>query len=339
MKAAVVGSPGEVVLIDMPTPSPKPGEVLVRMRACGVCGTDVEKVYGEAIAGKVLGHEAVGEVAEVGGEVAGAFVGQRVFTHHHVPCYSCELCSRGKPTFCREYRRHNLVPCGLSEYYILPAFNVERGGLVELPRSLSYEEASFIEPLGCCIRGLNEVRARGAASALIYGAGPIGITHLKLLKSYGIPRVGIAEVSDFRRSFADRAGADVSFNPTEKSHVDDAMANFPEGPELVIVATGAVRAFEDAMRVVRQGGRVLQFGAPDKKAVAQFDLAAFYLKGVELVTSYAASEEDISAATELLAGGGLKLSDAITHKFPLGESAEAFKVALQQACMKAVITN
>lgn len=323
----------------MPVPAPEPGEVLVRMRACGVCGTDVEKVYGEAIAGKILGHEAVGEVADVGAGVGGTAVGQRVFTHHHVPCYSCELCMRGKPTFCKEYRRHNLVPCGLAEYYVLPAFNVERGGLVELPSNLSYEEASFIEPLACCIRGLDEARASKASSAMIYGAGPIGITHLKLLKSYGVPMVGIAEVSDYRRNFADNAGADVSFNPTEREQVMRAMGKFPRGPELVVVATGAVAAFKDAMRVVGQAGRILQFGAPDKSATAELDLASFYLKGIELMTSYAASEKDISTATKLLSDGGVTLSDTITHRFPLEESAEAFKVALQQKCMKAVITN
>lgn len=339
MRVAVVDSPGKLAMVDLPIPVPKQGEVLVKMRACGVCGTDVEKVYGEAIAGKVLGHEAVGEVVEAGAGVKGAVVGERVFTHHHVPCYSCELCARGRSTFCAEYRKHNLVPCGLAEYYILPAFNVERGGLVELPSNLSYEEASFIEPLACCIRGLEEAKASEASSGLIYGAGPIGITHLKLLKSYGIPKVGIAEVSDYRRSFADGVGADISFNPAEKVEAERAMSEFPGGPELVVVATGAVAAFRDAMKVVSQAGRVLQFGAPDKNALAEFDLARFYLKGIEVMTSYAASENDISAAMKLLADGAVTLSDLITHRFPLQESAVAFKAALQQRCMKAVITS
>ena len=309
------------------------------MKACGVCGTDVEKVYGEAIAGTILGHESVGEVAEVGDRVEGVTKGERVFTHHHVPCYSCELCSRGKHTFCAEYRRHNLIPCGLAEYYVLPKFNVDRGGLVRLPDNLSYDVASFIEPLACCVRGLEEAGASSASTALIYGAGPIGITHLKLLKSYGVPKVGIAEVSDYRRGFAERAGADTSFNPADRAQSERAVAGFPGGPELVIVAAGAVRAFVDAMKVVSQAGRVLQFGAPDKGALAEFDLAGFYLKGVEVMTSYAASEKDVATATKLLANGSVNVSDMITHRFPLEKSEEAFRVALQQKCMKAVITD
>ena len=339
MKVAIVDSPGKVAIVDMQVPEPKPGEVLVKMKACGVCGTDVEKVYGEAIAGKILGHEAVGEVAELGSGVSVASVGQRVFTHHHVPCYSCELCLRGKQTFCKEYRKHNLVPCGLAEYYILPSFNVERGGLVELPDNLGYQEASLIEPLACCIRGLEEARASKAGSAVVYGAGPIGITHLKLLKSYGVPNVGVAEVSDYRRRFAERAGADVTFNPAETEQAERALSRFPGGPELVVVATGAAAAFKEAMNVVSQAGRILQFGAPDKRATVEFDIATFYLKGVEVMTSYAASERDVSTATRLLADGSVNLSDTITHTFQLEESAEAFKVALQQKCMKAVITS
>jgi L-iditol 2-dehydrogenase len=339
MKVAVVESPGKVGLVEMPTPVPQRGEVLVKMRACGVCGTDVEKVYGEGVSGKILGHEAVGEVAEIGDGVEGARRGDKVFTHHHVPCYSCDVCSRGGETFCLEYRKHNLIPCGLAEYYILPKFNVERGGLTRLPDGLSFEDASFIEPLACCVRGLGVARARGARSALVYGAGPIGITHLKLLKSYGVPRIGIAEISEYRRNFAQQAGADVSFNPADRQQADQALKEFPGGPELVIVAAGAVRAFEDAMRVVGQAGRVLQFGAPEKDAKAEFDLAGFYLKGADVVTSYAASGKDIAAATKLLSEGSVPVADMITHRFTLERSAEAFSVALQQECMKAVITD
>lgn len=339
MRVAVVESPGRIGLVDMPVPVPNRGEVLVKMRACGVCGTDVEKVYGEAIAGKVLGHEAVGDIEETGEGVEGASKGERVFTHHHVPCYSCELCARGKHTFCIEYRKHNLVPCGLAEYYLLPAFNVERGGLVRLPPGLAYDEASFIEPLACCIRGLDSVKGAEARSALVYGAGPIGITHLKLLKSYGVPKVGIAETSQYRRDFAENCGADVSFDPSDRNSAQRAMAEFGSGPELVVVATGASAAFRDAMRTVGQAGRVLQFGAPGSTAPAEFDLASFYLKGIELTTSYAASEQDIASAMRALSERRLALSDLITHRFPLENTAGAFKVALQQACMKAVVTN
>jgi L-iditol 2-dehydrogenase len=339
LKAAVVESPGKIGFVEMPIPSPQSGEVVVRMRACGVCGTDVEKVYGEGVSGKILGHEAVGEVFQVGEGIDGVRRGERVFTHHHVPCYSCDVCARGAVTFCPEYRKHNLVPCGLAEYYVLPRFNVERGGLTRLPDGLGFEDASFIEPLACCVRGLEVVHARDAKSALICGAGPIGITHLKLLKSYGVKKIAIAEMSDYRRGFAEQAGVDLSFNPAKQGEKERVLKEFPGGPELVVVAAGATGAFEDAMRVVGQAGKVLQFGAPEKGATAEFDLARFYLKGVELMTSYAASGEDVEAATKLLEDGSVDVSDMITHRFPLEDAAEAFSVAQQQRCMKAVITN
>jgi len=227
----------------------------------------------------------------------------------------------------------------LAEYYILPRFNVERGGLTRLPQGLSYEDASFIEPLACCVRGLKVARAEEARSAIIYGAGPIGITHLKLLRSYGVPKIGIAEISKYRRDFAQKAGADITFNPAEEQEAKRALNQFPGGPELVIVAAGPARAFEDALRVVGQAGRVLQFGAPEQAAKAEFDLAGFYLKGGEGLTSYAASGKDIEAATKILHDGSITVREMITHTFPLERANEAFSVALQQQCMKAVITN
>src|ERR1700730_2722575 len=151
MKAALVPPNGGVQLVEVPEPSPGDGEVLVKLRCSGVCGTDLEKVQGVGITTKILGHETVGEVEEVGKGVTDISRGMRVFTHHHVPCLSCDVCKRGKATYCAEFAKHNLIPCGLAEHYIVPRFNVERGAVLELPEGLDYEEASFIEPISCCI--------------------------------------------------------------------------------------------------------------------------------------------------------------------------------------------
>src|SRR5271170_8128012 len=171
MKAALIGPVGGVRLEDVPEPSPAEGEVLVKLKCCGVCGTDLEKVQGVGITTKILGHEAVGEVEEAGRGVIGVSKGMRVFAHHHVPCLSCEVCRRGKTTYCAEFAKHNLVPCGLAERFIVPKFNVERGAVIELPEGLGYEEASFIEPLSCCILGLENARANTRRGDLWRGPG------------------------------------------------------------------------------------------------------------------------------------------------------------------------
>ncbi len=339
MKAVLIDSPGRVSVVEMEKPTPGEGEVLVKLACCGICGTDVEKVHGEGITTRILGHEEVGEVAELGPGVKGIAVGERVFAHHHVGCGACALCRRGEDTLCGEYSRHNLVPCGLAQYFVVPRFNVERGAILKLPDSLGFEEASFIEPLACCIRGLDLAGAKGASSAMIYGAGPVGLTHMRLLKSFGVKKVGIADVSEYRISLAGRMGADVSFNPGSEEERARALEAFDGGPEVVVLATGSGAALEDGLRVVAKGGTVLLFGAPRRDSVARLEMAAFFLNGTRLVASYASTERETAAALALLVEGKVQVSDMITHRFPLERSADAFAVASEQRCMKALITS
>jgi L-iditol 2-dehydrogenase len=340
MRAALVGPMGGVEMEDVPEPSPAEGEVLVKLKCCGVCGTDLEKVQGVGITTKILGHEAVGEVEEVGRGVAGVSRGMRVFAHHHVPCLSCEVCKRGKVTYCAEFAKHNLQPCGLAERFVVPRFNVDRGAVIELPEGLGYEEASFIEPLSCCILGLENARASGARSAAIYGAGPVGLMIYKLLRHAGVEKVAIGDVSEYRNSFSRKVGCELVFNPADQEDKAKVVRGaMPDGPELVVVATASAAAFEDATRLAARGGRVLLFGAPKRGATATIDLAHLFLNGTSVVTSYASSEKETHAATRLLADGALTVADLVTHRFPLSESERAFAAAGQQQCMKALIVD
>ncbi|HUI01499.1 MAG TPA: alcohol dehydrogenase catalytic domain-containing protein [Nitrososphaerales archaeon] len=340
MKAALVGPAGGVKVEEVPEPEPGEGEVLVKLRCCGVCGTDLEKVQGVGITTKIIGHEAVGEVEEVGRGVKGISRGMRVFAHHHVPCLSCEVCKRGKTTYCLEFARHNLVPCGLAERFLVPKFNVDRGAVIELPEELGYEEASFIEPLSCCILGLENARARGAKSAVIFGAGPVGLMIYKLLGHAGVRNVAIGDVSEYRNSFSRKVGAELVFNPAEREAKDKALARaMPGGPELVVVATASTAAFEDATRLAARGGTVLLFGAPKRGAVGTIDLAHLFLNGTTVVTSYASSELETKEATRLLASGSISMVDLVTHRFPLSATDKAFAAAAEQQCMKALITD
>ncbi len=324
----------------VPEPSPADGEVLVKLKCCGVCGTDLEKVQGVGITTKILGHEAVGEVEEVGRGVSKISRGMRVFAHHHVPCNSCDVCKRGKKTYCLEFAKHNLVPCGLAERFVVPKFNVDRGAVFELPEGLGYEEASFIEPLSCCILGVETARTSGVRNAVIYGAGPVGLMIYKLLRHSGVQNVAVGDVSEYRNSFSRKVGAELVFNPADPEDRDRVLRGaMPDGPELVVVATAAAVAFEDATRLAARGGTVLLFGAPKRGATATIDLARLFLNGTSVVTSYASSERETQAATKLLAEGSVSVSELITHRFPLAESEQAFAAAAQQQCMKALIKD
>ncbi len=340
MKAALVGQAGGVRIEDVPEPSPAEGEVLVKLKCCGVCGTDLEKVQGVGITTKILGHEAVGEVEEVGRGVQNVSRGMRVFAHHHVPCLSCDICKRGKTTYCYEFAKHNLEPCGLAERFIVPKFNVDRGAVIELPEGLGYEEASFIEPLSCCILGLETAVVQRVRGAAIYGAGPVGLMIFKLLRHAGIKNVAVGDVSEYRNSFSRKVGADVVFNPANQEEKERTLRTaMPGGPELVVVATASTSAFEDATRQAARGGRVLLFGAPKRGAKGTIDLAQMFLNGTSVVTSYASSENETASATKLLAAGAVSVTDLITHRFPLAESEQAFAAAAEQQCMKALITD
>jgi L-iditol 2-dehydrogenase len=236
--------------------------------------------------------------------------------------------------------KHNLIPCGLADYYIVPSYNVQRGAVLRLPDALGYEEASFIEPLACCIRGLGQADARNADSALIYGAGPVGLMHLKLLRSFGVERVGVADVSEYRLGLAGAMGADFTFDPTaEQGKREEALKRLGGGPDLVIVATASMAALEEAFRVVGRAGTVLLFGAPRRGATATLDAARLFLNGTRLATSYGAYETDTAEAMKLLAEKKIGVSDMITHRFPLERSEEAFAVAGEQRCMKALILD
>ncbi|MEK6944268.1 MAG: alcohol dehydrogenase catalytic domain-containing protein, partial [Thermoproteota archaeon] len=153
MKAAFVKGSAKVTVEDIEKPKPGKGEIMVQMHACGICGSDVEKVFGKYSQPSMkLGHEPSGIISEVGENVSGFKKGDRVFVHHHVPCYSCHYCLHGNETMCEKYYETNLSPCGLSEQFVVPAWNVEHGGVLKIPDLISFEEAAMIEPLACCVR-------------------------------------------------------------------------------------------------------------------------------------------------------------------------------------------
>lgn len=310
------------------------------MRASGICGTDIEKAKGHWITSKILGHEVVGEVVDIGTGVSGLSPGDRVFTHHQTACMSCELCRRGEFTFCPGFRKSNIVPCGFSEYYIVPQWNVTRGAVVKLPAGLSYEEGTLIEPLACCLRAISKVEPRSISRAFVFGAGPVGLLYVKLLRSLGVSHLEVADVKEYRLSFAKKMGVEGTFNPAS----DTEMAKLferpeEEKPELIIVATGSVSAFRDAIRAVAMAGKVLLFGVPAPGATAEVDLEKLLMRGVNVVTSYASTEKETVEATKMLGQRSIRVSDLITHRFPLSEAVEAFRTAELEACVKAVVLD
>lgn len=342
MKAVFVASPNGVIVKDVPAPHPKDDEIVVRMRVCGLCGSDLEKTTTSYGMGSTrLGHEPVGEIAKVGNNVTGFKEMERVFTHHHVPCYSCYYCSHDAETMCDSYKLNNLEPCGLSEEFLVSSMHIQRGGVLKLPTSVTDEEASLIEPLACCIRALTKCDLKGIDDIVIMGAGPVGIMNALLARDAGVKRVILIDPNEFRLNFGKRMGFEVlhPINDEEKTRsIKDVLSG--RGADLVVVATGNQKAFTQSLKMLRKGGSIVLFGVPARSSFVNIDLSFLYANEISILSSYAATEVETNQALKLLADRRLNFGSIITHQFNLENSESAFRCAHDALnAMKVVIVN
>jgi L-iditol 2-dehydrogenase len=343
MKAAVVKGNSTIEIKNIEKQSLGPGDMLVKMRACGICGSDVEKVFGKYGQPSMrLGHEPAGIITQVGSEISNFSVGDRVFTHHHVACYSddCHECSHGNETMCKRYYESNLEPCGLADEYVVPEWNVKHGGVIKIPASMSFEEAAMIEPLACCIRAWNKFSRKKNDSVAILGVGPTGIMHALLAKLYGFGKVFCLDLNEFRLDFAKKFETTTinSGNTNGLEQIKSETAD--QGVDVVIVATSSLNALKDAVSFVRKGGTIVMFGVPSKGANVELDMSEIYSKGITIVNSYAASDLDTKEAVEKISNKQINVSQLITHKYNLEECQQAFVHAKSgDNAMKIIISN
>lgn len=342
MKAVFVRGHSTVSVDDVKTPEiAGEGDVLVKMRACGLCGSDLEKVYGEyGMASGRLGHEPAGEVVRAGRAAKGFSPGDRVFIHHHVPCYSCHYCLHGDYTMCPEYQKSNISPCGLAEQFLVPEWNVSRGGLVKLPDGMSFDEASLIEPLACCIRAWNKSGFSAGDDIAVLGAGPAGLMHVILAKAFGAGRVFVSDINDFRLNFARRYGVE-TFNSLSDQNfmqkIKDKTAG--RGVDIAIVATGSTKALVQSFDMTRRGGKIVLFGVPPKGSQVSYDMSRLYANEHSLIPSYAASEVETNQAIKMMAEKRLDMASLITHRFDIKNAAEAVRCAHEaKDAMKVIVT-
>ena len=370
MKAAIVKGDSNIEIKDITKPSLGPGDILVKMQSCGICGSDVEKVFGKyGQASMKLGHEPAGIITQIGTSLGktlhppiflndptnahrariidGGFglkwlVGDRVFAHHHVACYSndCHECSRGNETMCKRYYESNLEPCGLADEFVVPEWNLMHGGLIQLPTNVSFEEAAMIEPLACCIRAWSKFIHKKNDSVAILGVGPTGIMHALLAKLYGLGKVFCLDLNEFRLDFAKKFDTITinSGNTNALEQIKSETAN--QGVDVVIVATSSLNALKDAINFVRKGGIIVMFGVPSKGAKVDLDMSEVYSKGITIVNSYAASDFDTNEALEKISSKQIDVSQLITHKYNLQECQQAFTHAKSgDNAMKIIISN
>ena len=336
MRAAVYYNNRDVRLEEMPAPGIGPGELLVRVRAAGICGSDVMEWYRTQKAPLVLGHEIAGDVVELGPGSGGWQLGDRVFVSHHVPCNRCRYCLSGHHSVCDTLRTTHLDPGGFAEYVRVPAINVQVGTF-RLPATLSYEEGSFIEPVACAVRGQRLARLQAGQTVLVLGAGIAGLLHIQLARACGASRVIAADINDFRLRAARELGADVVFR------ADDVPGRLRAGndgrlADLVIACTGALPALEQALRSVERGGTLLFFAPTPEGAAVPLPLYDLWRNEIAIATSYAGSPGDIVEALDFIRQGRVRVKEMITHRLGLDEAGMGFRlVAVAQDSLKVIL--
>jgi len=323
MKCAMYYHNRDIRLEEIPVPGIGEDELLVKMHACGICGSDVLEWYRVNKAPLVLGHEMTGEIAEAGSNVSAYHEGERVFVSHHVPCNTCRYCLAGHYTVCDTLRSTNFDPGGFAEYIRVPALNVDRGVFL-LPDDVSYEQGTFIEPLACVLRGQKIAHLKPGQSVFILGAGISGLLHLKVAKALGAGAVFVADIRQERLAFAEQFGATGAFPSDTDVPEQLKEANHGHLADLVIVAAGAVEALNMAWKTVDRGGTILIFAPPEPGIDIPLPLFDIWHDGITITTTYAGSPLDITEAMELIRSKNVAVEDMITHRLPLARASEGF---------------
>lgn len=303
-------------------------DLLIKVMASGICGSDLMEWYRIKRAPLVLGHELTGEIVEVGGKISDFRKGDRVFATHHVPCDECSCCLSGHATACRKFQEeNNFMPGGFSQYLRVSGRSV-RTGVLHLPESMSYETGTFIEPLATVVRAMRTIGLAPGDSVMVYGSGLAGILFVKLAKALGAGAVMVSDITAYRLEMARKAGADI---------VMDARENVPEVilrengrlADKVIICTGAPSAAEAALSSIERGGTILFFAVDQPGKTLAVDFNPFWRNDITIKTCYGAAPLDNRQALELLSRGTVTVSDMITHRFHIDEIGKAFATAAE----------
>jgi L-iditol 2-dehydrogenase len=337
MHVAMYYNNRDVRLEQMSVPKIGSGELLVRIRASGICGSDLMEWYRIKKAPLVLGHEIAGEVVEVGEGLTNFRAGDRVFASHHVPCGKCHYCRAGHQSVCDMLRSTHFDPGGFAEYVRVPKMNVDLGTL-RLPAETTFDEGSFIEPLACVVRAQRFARLTAGQTVLVIGSGISGLLHIQLARARGAGRIIATDISEFRLKAAAEFGADATIHSVEDVPARVRALNEGRLVDLVIVCTGAMPAIQQAVKSVDRGGTLLFFAPTAAGVDVPIPLFDFWRDEISVVTSYAGSGQDLVESMELIRKREVRVADMISHRLPLAETGRGFQLAASgQDSIKVII--
>jgi L-iditol 2-dehydrogenase len=339
MKAVRIEAGGSVSVVETAVPVIGPGEALMRTRAAGICGSDLIDWYLAKKAGQVVGHEVSGEIVAVGAGVTSFAAGDRVAPHHHAPCLECGECRAGRFVHCAAWRASRLDPGGIAEYVRIPAGNLARDTL-KIPEALTFEEASFVEPLATVVKAFRRGRFEAGQSVLVVGLGTVGQLAARLARARGASRIAGADRVAFRIARARESGAGEAFDVDRETIAEGARRlSGGKGFDFVFIGPGKSGVVRAAFDAAAPGGTLLLFTMTppgEEVALPGHDL---YFREVSLVPSYSCGPDDTREALELLASRRVPVADLVTHRFPIESAPQAFARAKNpNDSIKVVIT-
>ena len=337
MRAAVTREPGHAVIEERPVPELQAGDILVKTATVGICAGDTAGWYVARKVPAVLGHEPAGTVVAAGAGVSRLAVGDRVFFHHHAPCFACRDCEAGRHTVCATWRSSRLDPGALAEYVRVPAVNV--ADTLKLPDSVSFEDAALVEPLACCVKAYERVALKPGESVLIIGLGSMGQMLVALARALGAGPIVAADFVASRRAKALELGASAAVDPAAES-LPDALraANGGRLADVVIVGPGDVRAMQQGLQATASGGRWCSFWPTPEGVELPISPFDCYFRELTLHFAYSCGPWDTAAALGHVERGVVRAKDLVTHRFPLEQAEAAFEVTRAQGdSLKAIV--
>ncbi len=328
MRVGMYYSNSDVRVEEQPIPEIGDDEFLLKVEASGICGSDVMEWYRKDKVPLVLGHEVAGVIEKVGEKVKKFNIGDRVSVTHHVPCFSCHYCKSGHETVCETLQRGTrFYPGGFAEYVQVPAINVDYGTF-PIPKGVSFEEASFTEPLACVLRGQNQARIRPGQTVFVVGSGISGLMHINLARVNGAGRIIAFDTIDYRLDAAKKFGADDVISNEENVPELVKELNDCKLADLVIICRGAFTKF--ALESVESGGTVLFFaGAREGETIPMSINDLFWRRELTLTSAYAGAPADCTNALNLIRAGSVRVAEMISHRLPFEEIQKGFQLVSQ----------
>ncbi len=347
MRAGVYREKGVVRVEEVPVPEIADGEVLIKVAACGICGTDIKKIYHAYVSPpQILGHEVAGTVVATGRGVTRWMPGDRVMSFHHIPCGKCFYCERRLFSQCKQYKTTGLTAGftpnggGFAEYVKAMPWVAERG-IIALPDNVSFEEATFIEPINTILKAVQKARVTAGETVLVAGCGPIGLQLLMVAKLERA-KLYTSDPRAVRLAKSLTLGALESFDPSDGKLVEQIKARTEgRGADAVLVAVAHPSVVVDALAAARPGGRVLLFAANDPVTRIEFPAAAVGIDEKEILGSYSAAVDIQEAGADLVLKKKLPVMDIVTHRFPLARIQEGLDLAAKptEESLKVLITH